>query len=254
MQPEFVERDRENQKEEFISKASMKLLNRVDHIEIDQTRQEVFVKDDFSIYIMYDCTLVDMQSLEQELVRTGSYYITRMEELYDTETDKVCYRKDRQQVINELLACEMEFQFKKVLLTQLYLECYDHICDPVEQQRLAQVIVNTMSRRPRLNLDSLYFEDSYRAEIENLESHIKLLNVIINNQIHLEKTENTNLHESLNLSYSLSQKKEKDCWDYEDADTYLQGLIDKFKEMQAEGAVNLSETQDSDGTDDTKAQ
>ena len=92
----------------------------------------MFVKDDFSIYIMYECTLFDMENLEQEILRIGSYYISRMEELYDTEVDKVCHKKDRQQVLNDILNFELQFQFKKVLLIQLFMECYEHICDPVE--------------------------------------------------------------------------------------------------------------------------
>jgi len=42
----------------------MKLLGRVDHIELDPIRKEVFVKDDFNIYILYECVLTDMQILE----------------------------------------------------------------------------------------------------------------------------------------------------------------------------------------------
>ena len=55
--------------------------------------------------------------LELELMRIGSFYIARLEELYDTEVDKICHKKDRQQVLNDLLNCELEFQFKKVMLT-----------------------------------------------------------------------------------------------------------------------------------------
>jgi hypothetical protein len=65
----------------------MKYLNRIDHIEIDKERNEVYVKDDFGIYIMYECTLSDMQILEYELLRIGSYYISKMEELFDNEVD-----------------------------------------------------------------------------------------------------------------------------------------------------------------------
>lgn len=106
--PEFVQNDRE-QKEVYISKDSMKYLNRIDHIEIDEARSEVYVKDDFSIYLMYECTLTDMQVLEEELLRIGTYYITKLEDLYDTEIDKVCHKKDRQQVLNDLINCEMHF-------------------------------------------------------------------------------------------------------------------------------------------------
>jgi hypothetical protein len=55
------------------------------------------------------------------------------------------------------------------------------------------------------------------------------LDLVIQNQMALEKQENTNLHESLNLSYSLAQSKAKEGWKYHDADAFLQGLIDKFK-------------------------
>lgn len=37
------------------------------------------------------------------------------------------------------------------------MEVYEHICDPVEQQRICQIVTDTMARRPRLNLDNLYF-------------------------------------------------------------------------------------------------
>ena len=60
---EYRDYDRE-QREEPISKDSLKLLGRVDHIEIDPVRKEVFVKDDFNIYILYECVLSDMQILE----------------------------------------------------------------------------------------------------------------------------------------------------------------------------------------------
>jgi len=44
------------------------------------------------------------------------------------------------------------------------MECYEHITDPLEQQKLMQIITNIMSRRPRLNLTANYFKDSYKAE------------------------------------------------------------------------------------------
>jgi hypothetical protein len=45
------------------------------------------------------------------------------------------------------------------------MECYEHITDPLEQQRLMQVITDVMARRPRLNLQANYFIDAYDAEI-----------------------------------------------------------------------------------------
>lgn len=87
-----------------------------------------------------------------------------------------------------------------------------------------------MAKRPRLNLSGLYFVDSYKAEIECIDRHIELLSSIIENQIILEKTENNHLHQALNLSYTLMHRKQKDGWEYEDADKYIQDLIEKFQE------------------------
>jgi hypothetical protein len=45
------------------------------------------------------------------------------------------------------------------------MECYEHVTDPLEQQKLMQVITDIMARRPRLNLNANYFLDAYEAEI-----------------------------------------------------------------------------------------
>jgi hypothetical protein len=45
------------------------------------------------------------------------------------------------------------------------MECYEHIVDPLEQQRLMQIITDISALRPRLNLTASYFKDSYEAEI-----------------------------------------------------------------------------------------
>jgi hypothetical protein len=123
------------------------------------------------------------------------------------------------------------------------MECYEHISDPVEQQRLCQIITDVMARRPRLNLDDLYFQDSYRAEVACIDKNIELLDMVIQNQIKLEKSENTNLHEALNLSYSLAQKKARDGWSYDDQDQYLNNLVDKFYAAQAGGKLGLGDDQ-----------
>jgi len=78
-----------------VPKDSMKMMNRVDHVEIDIEQQEVLIKDDYNIYIMYECALSDMQVLEEEMLRIGSYYISRLEELYDNEVDQIIHTKDR---------------------------------------------------------------------------------------------------------------------------------------------------------------
>lgn len=71
-----------------ISKSSLKLMGRVDHIELNEKLEEVYVKDDFGVYIMYDAVLQDMQGMEEELVKICSFYINKMEVLQDVHTEK----------------------------------------------------------------------------------------------------------------------------------------------------------------------
>ena len=49
------------------------------------------------------------------------------------------------------------------------MECYEHVTDPLEQQRLMYIITDIMARRPRLNLNANYFVDAYDAEINCLQ-------------------------------------------------------------------------------------
>ena len=95
-----------------------------------------------------------------------------------------------------------------------YLECYEHIVDPLEQQRLMQVITDLMARRPRLNLQANYFQDSYEAEYMCLDNQLELIKVIIQNQIKLERTANRMLQDSLSLSYTLCNQYETNRWQY----------------------------------------
>ena len=37
------------------------------------------VRDDYGINLMYDCAFADMQALEQEMLRTVSYFINKLE-------------------------------------------------------------------------------------------------------------------------------------------------------------------------------
>lgn len=59
------------------------------------------------------------------------------------------------------------------------MECYDHTCDSLEQQRLIQIVVDLLAKRPRINLAANHFKDSYRAEIDALEAQIGIMKEFI---------------------------------------------------------------------------
>lgn len=132
---EAEEMDRTSQGKS-IADRSIKLMGRIDFFEVNERLKEVYVKDDFGIYIIYDCVLQDMKFIEQELLKVGSYFLHRSEALLDPEKQQQGNRaypyKDRLELIDDILKKESEFQFAKVKLIQVYLECYEHVCDPLE--------------------------------------------------------------------------------------------------------------------------
>ena len=174
----------------MISKSSLKLIGRIDQIELNEHLREVYVKDDLGVYIMYDCSLQDMSIQEEQLLQICSFYLNRQETLQDPHTDKPNPCKDRLQIIDDILALEAEFQFKKVKLVMSYMEAYEHITDPLEQQKTMQIVTDIMARRPRLNMQAHYFRDSYMAELRCLDAQMELIQMLISNQIKIEREQN----------------------------------------------------------------
>ena len=207
-----------------ISDEGVKLLGRVDHVEINEKSREVHIKDDFGIYVLYECAMQDMKDLEDEILKIGSYFISKHEFLVNTEVDQVFPLVDRMTMLEDLLSSELDYQFKKVQLIQTYIEAYEHISDPLEQQRLIQVVVDLMATRPRLNLSASYFTDSYEAEKQVLAKHAQLMRVISVNQMKYEKEVNRRMQTYLDLSIRLTQEHQKGKWKYADAEDFFNEL------------------------------
>jgi hypothetical protein len=49
------------------------------------------------------------------------------------------------------------------------MQTYEHTCDPLENVRIMQVIVDIMAQRPRFNTDASLYNESYEAEIKVLD-------------------------------------------------------------------------------------
>jgi len=57
------------------------MLGRIDFIEINEGNEEVHVKDDTGIYVLYDCVVQDMKTVEDDTLKIGSYFLTQQEVL-----------------------------------------------------------------------------------------------------------------------------------------------------------------------------
>lgn len=81
----------------------------MDHFEINEKTREVHVKDDFGIYILYECSMQDMRDLEDELLKIGSFYISKHEYLVNTECERAYPLVDRITLLEDLLEKELDF-------------------------------------------------------------------------------------------------------------------------------------------------
>jgi len=108
-----------------------------------------------------------------------SYYINKLEPMQDLDLRNIFPSVDRFGMIKEALILEENYQRAKLKLVFCYLECYEHTCDSLEQQRIIQVIIDIMAKRPRINLSANNFEDSYLSEIKLFETHTRLVREFI---------------------------------------------------------------------------
>ena len=160
---------------------SQRLLGRIDHI--SEYEDIVLVADDFGVNIMYDATFADLRVLEKEMLKIMSYYINKLEPLQDLDFRNALPAVDRFKLMQRILECEDKYQKAKLNLCFSYLECYEHTCDTLEQQRIIQLIVDLAGKRPRLNLAANTFSDSYATEIKVLETQRKLVQEFIQMQM-----------------------------------------------------------------------
>ena len=112
----------------------------------------MIVTDDFGVNVMYDAAFGDMRALEQEMLKIISFFINKIEPIAEVDFRNIFPAVDRFSIVQEILACEESYQRAKLKLCLNYVECFEHTCDSLDQQRIIQIIVDLMARRPRINL------------------------------------------------------------------------------------------------------
>lgn len=164
------------------------LMVKRDRIIVNYTSKEIKIINEFGHEIVYNEALNDMLELEEEILKIGSYYINHHEYLQasndiagprsDTidesylssgqHQDRPSSLIDRAEIACDLYQRELDFQFEKVALVERLLEVFEHTIDPLESVRHMQCIVDVMALRPRLNLESTLYKESYECEIQGL--------------------------------------------------------------------------------------
>lgn len=211
---EAEQREFDNEYKGKMDATAKRFLGRADFVEFTDN-DEILIKDDFGIHIMYDCVETDMDLLKEEILLAGSFFIKNQEPLMDAENPETLTPIiDRISTLEKLMQFESQFHFKKAKLVKLYMEAYEHITDPVEQQRFIQMVTDLMAERPRLNLDSCSFEDSYKLELHVLDKRTELILNIIRFQICHEKKINEDICDYLEKAHKMVNDHIDGKWKY----------------------------------------
>ena len=230
------EEDDCNNSGELPSEKAKRLRGRIYKREINNDFTDIKIVDEEGISIMYDASLHDLVSLEEELIKVETFYIQKQEYLIDVEVKEPVFSIDRGAVWLELLEHEHKFQFAKIRLVEEFMEVYEHTYDIVEQQRLLQIIVDIMAKRPRLNVDSTHFIDSYKSDIKYIDAMRELINEVVRDQKNRERNISNDIKEHLELKYRKINEHINRKWEYRKQDN-------KSTEDQKQEDSNLDENE-----------
>lgn len=142
------------------------------------------IKDSFGRQVLHEAALNDLDCLELEMLKIGSYFIHKYEATRSDEREIAAV--DRCAVLYDLLASEVWFHTEKQHLVEVYLNIFEDTTDPLEQRILAQRMIDVMALRPRLDLQEPYFVEAYSASILLLRSRSALLKELQQHQVSCE--------------------------------------------------------------------
>lgn len=161
---------------------------------------EFTVKDEYGIKIMYEESIKDLEDIENEILKIGSYYILQTNKNRTEEVDKVEVEGrdfvsiDRQTMLMNLYECEVLYYQSKCKLLNQYYYGFLHSCVDEDRLELTHVIFNIMKERPLFDLDENYFSDSYSKEIIAYETHTKVIKEIISDITHNSRSVNNSIN------------------------------------------------------------
>ena len=183
---------------------TQKLVGRADKIYKHKETDLMLVIDDFDIHILYDASIKDLKTLEKEVLKICSFYINKMEPLIDRSDSSNIYQTvDRMRILDEALQLEVLYQEQKMNLLLIYMECYEHISDILSQQRMVQIMVDEMARRPRLNLQGTHFRESFETETACLKERVEFMREVLRVLMNKEFKENNMIREYIEKTYRL---------------------------------------------------
>jgi hypothetical protein len=103
----------------------------------DLIKSEIKVLDEHGTPIVYEESVNDMMTLEEEMVKIGSYYLNKAElEQHMHASEQPSTMIDRGEIAHQLFQYEFEIQMAKAALVETLMEVYEHTYDPLESVRI----------------------------------------------------------------------------------------------------------------------
>jgi hypothetical protein len=173
-----------------------------------------FVADAHGVRVMYEGAEEGCEATMREMLAIGSHYIAQVEHQTKGQhagssvganagagVGEGRVLVDRAEVLLELLACEVRLAERKRALVLRLLEARAHTLGTPERASFAQHVVDTIARRPQLELGSgdLYFVEAYELGCEAVEMEARLFARVVSEQIWAERAlaERVHTHSAL---------------------------------------------------------
>ena len=74
------------------------------------------------------------------------------------------------------------------------------------------MVIDLMAKRPRMNFSAIHFKDSYRAEIDALNTQTNIMKEFIRMQMNIEFAANNDIREILEKTYRLIYEQIDNNW------------------------------------------
>eukprot|EP00761_Pharyngomonas_kirbyi_P003588 gb/GECH01003592.1/.p1 GENE.gb/GECH01003592.1/~~gb/GECH01003592.1/.p1 ORF type:complete len:2175 (+),score=481.06 gb/GECH01003592.1/:1-6525(+) len=144
----------------------------------------IIVRDAYTVPIIYDVAVDDINNLEDEILRYGTFIIKKQNSQKSV---------DRLQILEQIFEQESKFQNAKMKIIMELLEAYEHSVDEPDVFRNSEQLVNWINRRPLIDLEGSNVIASYKKENESLNQFYSLLSNITSYQLDVQHKINENI-------------------------------------------------------------
>lgn len=155
--------------------------------------------------ILYEIVNDDIEEVEERIMASCTNFINRYERYLKVKSlDEIV---DRVELLFQIYALELEYQFEKLKLIEAYYYVYENTKEPLQAFKISKVIVNLIYKQPNIDLEETSFKHAYALNIEAIREEAKIVSHVTAELEKVEKERNKTFHDkfarSLNIPLTL---------------------------------------------------